>query len=150
MRRELEALAQAVDQHPDLAERLALLVSIDGIGRPTALAILLRLPEIGRLNREQAAALAGLAPYADDSGERVGVRHIAGGRQRLRKALYGAALAAAFRWNHQLKAIYGRLIVAGKPHKVALIACARKLLIYANAVITRAAPWTSTAAAQSP
>ena len=106
---------------------------------------------IGRLSREQAAALAGLAPYADDSGERVGVRHIAGGRERLRKALYGAALAAAFRWNRQLKIIYRRLTAAGKPHKVALIACARKLLVYANAVVARAAPWTSAGAApQSP
>ncbi len=99
------------------------------------------------MTREQAAALAGLAPYDDDSGERVGGRHIAGGRERLRKSLYGAALAAAFHWNDQLKLVYQRLIAAGKPHKVALIACARKLLIYANTVVERGTPWLSKRAA---
>ena len=99
------------------------------------------MPEIGRLTREQAAALAGLAPYDDDSGDRVGTRHIAGGRERLRKAIYTAAFAAAFHWNDQLKALYKRLTAAGKPHKAALIACARKLLIYANTVVQRGTPW---------
>ena len=72
-----------------------------GAGMPTAVAILVRMPEIGQLTREQAAALAGLAPYDDDSGEHVGVRHIDGGRERLRRALYTAALPASFRWNPQ-------------------------------------------------
>lgn len=147
LRGELKELAAAIRQHPDLAERLGLLASIDGIGLPTAVAILVRMPEIGRVTREQAAALAGLAPYDDDSGDRVGGRHIAGGRERLRKSLYGAALAAAFHWNDQLKALYKRLIAAGKPHKVALVACARKLLIYANTVVQRATPWLAKPAA---
>lgn len=141
VRSALKELVAAIRQHPDLAKRLGLLTSIDGIGLPTALAILVRMPEIGRVTREQAAALAGLAPYDDDSGERVGGRHIAGGRQRLRKSLYGAALAAAFHWNDPLKVLYKRLTAAGKPHKVALIACARKLLIYANTVVERGTPW---------
>ena len=68
------------------------------------------------MTREQAAALAGLAPYDDDSGEQVGTRHIEGGRQRLRRALYAAALAASFRWNKQLISLYQRLIAAGKGH----------------------------------
>jgi len=106
LRSELKALVAAIRQHADLAERLALLTSIDGIGLPTAVAILVRMPEIGRVTREEAAALAGLAPYDDDSGDRVGGRHIAGGRERLRKSLYSAALAAAFHWNDQLKALY--------------------------------------------
>jgi transposase len=147
LRSALKELVQTIRQHSDLAERLALLTSIDGIGLPTAVAILVRMPEIGRVTREEAAALAGLAPYDDDSGDRVGGRHIAGGRERLRKSLYSAALAAAFHWNDQLKALYRRLIAAGKPHKVALIACARKLLIYANTVVQRGAPWLSTHAA---
>jgi transposase len=147
LRSELKELVAAIRQHPDLAERLALLASIDGIGLPTAVAILVRMPEIGRVTREAAAALAGLAPYDDDSGDRVGARHIAGGRQRLRKSLYGAALAAAFHWNDQLKVLYKRLIAAGKPHKVALIACARKLLIYANTVVERGTPWLANPAA---
>ena len=146
-RRELHGLAQAIRQHPDLARRLELLASIAGIGLVTAVAILVRLPEIGRVSREEAAALAGLAPYDDDSGERVGTRHIDGGRQRLRKALYTAAFPAAFHWNDQLKTLYRRLTAAGKPHKVALIACARKLLIYANAVVQRGTPWRAKPAA---
>jgi transposase len=141
VRRALRQLVEAVRKHPDLAERLDLIASIAGLGVPTALAIVLRMPEIGRLDREQIAALAGLAPYDDDSGEREGLRHIAGGRARLRKSLYCAALAAAFRWNPQIQAIYRRLTAAGKPHKVALVACARKLLIYANTIVQRGTPW---------
>lgn len=101
----------------------------------------MRMPEIGRISREQAAALAGVAPYDDDSGEIVGVRHIEGGRKRLRGALYCAALPASFRWNPQLIAMYRRLIAVGKKHKRALIACARKLLIFANTVVARGMPW---------
>jgi transposase len=142
LRVELKALVAAIRRHRDLAARLDLIASVGGIGLKTAVAILVRMPEIGRVSREQAAALAGLAPYDDDSGDQVGARHIDGGRERLRKALYTAALPAAFRWNPQLNAIYRRLIAAGKPHKVALVACARKLLIYANTVVERGTPWT--------
>src|SRR6202047_3682660 len=118
---ELKALVASIRKHPDLAKRLALIHSVDGIGLPTAVAILVRMSEIGQITREQAAALAGLAPYDDDSGEQVGIRHIDGGRERLRRALYNAALPASFRWNPQLMALYGRLIAAGKEHKRALI-----------------------------
>lgn len=137
------ALAAAIRKHPDLARRLALINSVDGIGLPTAVAILVRLPEIGRITREQAVALAGLAPYDDDSGDQVGVRHIEGGRQRLRRALYTASLAASFRWNPQLIKLYQRLTAAGKEHKRALVACARKMLIFANTVVARGTPWCS-------
>jgi transposase len=140
---ELKALIAAIRQHRDLAERLALIASVDGVGLATAVAILIRMPEIGRVTREQAAALAGLAPYDDDSCTLIGKRHIKGGRERLRTSLYCAALPAAFRWNRQLIALYRRLIAAGKSHKVALIACARKLLIYVNTVVARATPWTA-------
>jgi len=143
LRTELEALIAAIRQHRDLSARLDLIASVGGIGPKTAVAILLRMPEIGRVSREQAAALAGLAPYDDDSADQVGIRHIDGGRERLRKSLYAAALAAAFHWNPQLNVIYRRLIAAGKPHKVALVACARKLLIYANTVVERGTPWTN-------
>jgi transposase len=139
---ELKAIVAAIRQHHDLARRLDLIASVGGIGLKTAVAILVRMPEIGRVSREHAAALAGLAPYDDDSADQVGVRHIEGGRERLRKSLYTAALAAAFHWNPQLIVIYRRLIAAGKPHKVALVACARKLLIYANTVVERGTPWT--------
>jgi len=137
----LKALVASIRQHPDLAKRLALINSVDGIGLPTAVAILVRLPEIGRITREQAVALAGLAPYDDDSGGQLGVRHIEGGRRRLRRALYTASLAASFRWNPQLIQLYQRLTAAGKEHKRALVACARKMLIFANAVVARGTPW---------
>jgi transposase len=145
LRAELQALAAAIRQHRDLAERLDLIESVDGVGLKTAVAILVRMPEIGRLTRGQAAALAGLAPYDDDSGERFGIRHIAGGRERLRGSLYSAALAAAFHWNPQLIAFYRRLTRAGHPHKYALVACARKLLIFVNTVVARGTPWVRTA-----
>jgi transposase len=138
---ELKALVAAIRQYPDLAERLELIYSVGGAGLPTAVAILVRMPEIGQLTREQAAALAGLAPYDDDSGDQVGARHIDGGRERLRRALYLAALPASFRWNPQLIALYQRLRAAGKEHKRALIACARKLLIFVNTVVARGTPW---------
>lgn len=139
---ELKQVVAAIRAHRDLAERLDLIASVDGVGLRTAVAILVRMPEIGRVTREQAAAIAGLAPYDDDSGLRQRPRHIKGGRRRLRQSLYAAALPAAFYWNPQLKALYRRLIAAGKPHKVALVACARKLLIYVNTVVERGRPWT--------
>jgi transposase len=140
-RAELKALVAAIRKHSDLAKRLALINSVDGIGLPTAVAILVRLPEIGTITREQATALAGLAPYDDDSGEQTGIRHIEGGRKRLRRALYTASLAASFRWNRQLIQLYQRLTGAGKEHKRALVACARKMLIFANTVVARGTPW---------
>jgi transposase len=94
LKRELAALVSAIRKHGDLAERLDLIESVDGVGLRTAVAILVRMPEIGRLTREQAAALAGFAPYDDDSGDRIGARHIAGGRKRLRRSLFKAALPA--------------------------------------------------------
>ncbi|WP_246175423.1 transposase [Bradyrhizobium paxllaeri] len=131
----------AIREHRDLAQRLDLIYSVGGAGMPTAVAVLIRMPEIGQLSREQAAALAGLAPYDDDSGEHSGARHVDGGRKRLRRALYTAALPASFRWNPQLIALYSRLRAAGKEHKQALIACARKLLIFINTVVARGTPW---------
>jgi transposase len=139
----LKQLVAAIRQHDDLARRLDLIASVDGVGLRTAVAILVRMPEIGRVSREEAAALAGLAPYDDDSGERHGERHIAGGRERLRKTLYNASLAAAYHWNPQLIAFKDRLLAAGKLHKVMRVACARKLLIYINTVVARGTPWVS-------
>lgn len=138
---EHKVLVASIRKHRDLARRLELINSVDGIGLPTAVAILVRLPEIGRITREQAVALAGLAPYDDDSGKHVGVRHIEGGRKRLRRAVYTASLAASFRWNPQLIQLYQRLRAAGKEHKQALVACARKMLIFANTVVARGTPW---------
>jgi transposase len=140
---ELHRLAAALRQFDDLCSRFGLVLSIPGIGERTAIAIVVRLPELGQVSREQVAALAGLAPFDDDSGTRRGQRHIAGGRSRLRRSLYAAALPAAFRWNPALKALYVRLTARGKCHKQALVACARKLLVYANTVVQRGSPWIS-------
>ena len=138
---ELARLVQALRRHDDLGRRLDLVRSVPGIGERTAIAIVIRMPEIGQVSREEAAALAGLAPFDHDSGKHKGQRRIAGGRGRLRRSLFAAALPAAFRWNKALIALYTRLIARGKAHNAALIACARKLLIYANTVVARGTPW---------
>ena len=138
---EIALLEEAIRRHRDLAERLDLIASVDGIGLKTAVIILVRIPEIGRLSREQVAALVGLAPYDDDSGSRHGPRKICGGRKRVRWGVYAAALPASLLHNPQLMAMYQRLRAAGKEHKVALVACARKLVIFANTVVARGTPW---------
>lgn len=138
---EIKALVTTLAEHTDLARRLTLIQSVDGIGERTALALLIRMPELGSITREQAASLAGLAPFDHDSGKIRRSRHIFGGRDRLRKSLYAAALPAAFQWNSAIIALYKRLTQAGKPHKLAMIAAARKLLIFANTVVARDTPW---------
>ena len=146
-RSELKRLRAAIESEDGLGQKLTLIESVPGIAERTAIALLVRMPEIGTLSREKAAALAGLAPYDDESGNHTGVRHIAGGRARLRRSLFAAALPAAFRWNPNLVAFYQRLTGAGKSHKRALVACARKLLIYANTVVARGTPWLQPQAA---
>jgi transposase len=143
---QIRNIAKRLHAHDDLARRFELVLSIPGIGERTALALLIRMPELGRITREEAAALAGLAPFDHDSGKYKGQRHIAGGRGRLRRSLFAAALPAAFRWNKALIEFYARLIAKGKAHNAALIACARKLLIYANTVVQRGTPWIENAA----
>jgi transposase len=143
---QIRDIAKRLRCHDDLARRLKLVLSIPGIGERTALALIIRMPELGQISREEAAALAGLAPFDNDSGFHKGQRHIAGGRGRLRRSLFAAALPAAFRWNKALIDLYARLIAKGKAHNLALIACARKLLIYANTVVQRGTPWTQNAA----
>jgi len=138
---QIRLIERQLRAHPDLGRRLDLVLSVPGIGKRTALALIIRMPELGQVSREEAAALAGLAPFDDDSGKHKGQRHIAGGRGRLRRSLYAAALPAAFRWNKGLVELYARLIARGKAHNAILIACARKLLIYANTVVQRGTPW---------
>ena len=139
---ELRRIETALEKHADLSKRYRLVLSIPCIGERTALAIVIRMPELGQISREQAAALAGLAPFDNDSGQHKGERHIAGGRARLRRSLYMAAFAGAFHWNKALQALYQRLLAKGKPVKLALVACARKLIIFANTVVQRGTPWT--------
>jgi transposase len=138
---ELRRLKNELRQHADLAEKLDLLISIQGIGERTALTLVVALPELGTLSREQIVALVGLAPYDHDSGDSHGERHIAGGRARVRKALYGAAVPASTQWNPALIEFKQRLTAKGKTAKQAFVACARKLLIYANTVLARGQKW---------
>jgi transposase len=126
--RELRAQVSTLD------ERAQKLETITGVGTTTALGVLAELPELGTLNRRQAAALAGLAPHPRDSGQWQGRRSIGGGRAPVRRALYMAALVAA-RSNRQLKAFYQRLRLAGKPAKVALTAVMRKLIVLMNHIL---------------
>jgi transposase len=143
---ELKRLVAALRVHADLARRFDLVLTIPGIGERTTLALIIRMPELGQLSREEAAALAGLAPFVHQSGKHVGETHIGGGRARLRRSLYAAALPASFRWNPALIELYKRLTKRGKTHKSALVACARKLLVFANTVVHRGTPWQDTAA----
>jgi transposase len=140
-RDESRLLLKAVRAHADLARKLALLLSIQGIGEPTALALLVRMPELGTLSREEAACLLGVAPFVQESGRYKGQRRTGGGRARARTSLFAAAQAAARQWNPALIALYDRLVKAGKPHNVAIIACVRKMIIYANTVLARNQPW---------
>ena len=128
----VEALIEALlkTQAP-LADQVQRLDDIMGVGRITAVMVLATMPELGQLNRRQAAALAGLCPYNRDSGQWAGKRCISGGRAEVRRALYMAALSAS-RSNHRLKPFYDRLIAAGKPAKVALTAVMRKLIVLMN------------------
>ena len=144
---ELLRLQAELSKHEDLARRFDLVESVASIGVRTALSIVIRMPELGQVSREQIAALAGLAPFVHQSGKRKGETHIGGGRERVRRAVYAASLAGAFHWNPQLQAIYQRLTGRGKTHKQALVACARKLLIFANTVVARGTPWEAKPAA---
>ena len=126
-----------------LARRYEILVSIKGIGPVTAVAILANFPEIGTCNAKQSAMLAGLAPIANDSGDRAGTRSIKGGRAGLRTGIYMAAVSAASS-NPGLRAFYDRLVAAGKLPKVALTAVMRKLIVLANTLIREDRLWTPT------
>ena len=117
-----------------LDARTQQLTAITGVGTLTALSVLAELPELGTLNRRQAAALAGLAPHPRESGQWQGRRSIGGGRAPVRRALYMAALVAAHS-NRQLKAFYQRLRAAGKPAKIALTAVMRKLIVLMNHIL---------------
>jgi len=141
---EIRRLRAQIFEHEDLKARYNLVLSIPAIGIRTALSLIVRMPELGLVSREEAASLAGVAPFVHQSGKYQGQTHIGGGRKRLRRSLYMAAFTGAFNWNPELQALYKRLTARGKDHKCATIACARKLLIYANTVLARGTPWEKT------
>lgn len=133
-------IAVAIAREPELEHDRRLLASAPGVGPVTAATLLALMPELGRRSPKQLAALAGLAPFNNDSGARRGQRSIRGGRKRVRDALYVAAFIAA-RHAPRFKAFFKTLIDAGKPRKVAIIALARKLLTVLNAILRDRQPF---------
>jgi transposase len=122
--------------------KITLLQSVPGVGPITALTLVAALPELGRLSRREIAALVGVAPLNRDSGTLRGKRLIWGGRAPVRAALYMAAFAGV-RWNPVLREFYRRLRTAGKPFKVAVTACMRKLLVILNTMMRHQQPWNA-------
>lgn len=133
-------LMKMVIANSALKTRFDLLVSTPGVGTVVALTLLSDLPELGRLNRQQIAALVGVAPLNRDSGRLRGSRSTWGGRAGVRRTLYMAAVVAA-RYNPVIRRLYQRLKSAGKPAKVALVACMRKLLVILNAMLRSGTHW---------
>lgn len=131
-------LAQHIKRHH--ADLAALLQSASGVGPATTATLIADLPELGTLDRHQIAALVGVAPFNRDSGKMRGKRMICGGRAQVRRALYMAALVAT-RFNPVIARFYQRLLATGKPKKVALVACMRKLLTILNAMVRAGKPW---------
>lgn len=127
---------------PDLARRFDLVRSLPGVGPIVALGLIIRMPELGAMNRGQPAALIGVAPYDRDSGAHKGQRFIAGGRRRPRRLLYIAALAAK-RCDPGFKAFAEHLAANGKEPKKAIVAIMRKLIEAANLILKRNQPWTT-------
>jgi len=146
LERELKTLDSDLDQmirkSPLWREHDDLLQSVPGIGKQTSRILLGILPELGAASAAEIARLAGLAPMNRDSGKMRGKRWIGGGRPRVRAALYMATLAAT-RFNPTVKSWYKRLLAAGKPKKVALVACMRKLLVVLNAMVKTKTRWQS-------
>jgi transposase len=144
LRRRLKELDRELDdqirQSPLWRDRDRLYQSVPGIGPAVSRAIMAQLPEIGNLPGKKAAALVGVAPYNRDSGRFRGKRMIRGGRSYLRRMLYMAAVVAS-RFNPVIRTFYQRLLAAGKPKKLALTACMRKLVLILNAMVKHHQPW---------
>lgn len=133
-------IAAAIRASPVWQAREDLLRSVPGIGPQTARALIAHLPELGQLSHRALAALVGVAPFACDSGRQRGIRTIRGGRAAVRAPLYMATLTAT-RYNPVIATFYQRLVAAGKPKKVALIAAMHKLLTLLNSIMRHSRPW---------
>jgi len=144
------AIAVKLAATPGFAARADIIQSIPGLAAQTVAGLIAWLPELGHIGNKEAAALLGAAPYDDDSGKHKGERHIKGGRQEIRNLLYMATLGAATRHNPILKAYYQRLRAKGKPAKVVLIACMRKLIVILNTMLARGEKWDPARCQASP
>jgi transposase len=135
-------LQELIDLLPDWKAQVERLDTIPGVGLIVAMTVVTDMPELGQLNRQKIAALAGLAPFNRDSGKKRGKRRIFGGRKGVRRVLYMACLSA-IRCNPVIQALYQRLIKSGKLFKVAITACMRKMLCIMNAMACNKACWTA-------
>jgi transposase len=135
-----ERLKMLIDKDPEWNRRAELLNTVPGVGPVLISSLIAELPELGTINRKQIASLVGVAPFNNDSGKSRGRRHIWGGRAHLRALLY-MAIIAGLRFNPTIRAFYQHLRQAGKPAKVALVACMRKLLTQLNAMAKASQTW---------
>jgi transposase len=135
--KKLDRLIEAIPQWRDQRD---LLMSAKGVGKVVAYTLLSELPELGRLNRKQIASLVGVAPMNRDSGSYRGKRHVSGGRSKVRTVLY-MSMWSAIQHDPKIKATYARLLAAGKPKKVALVACMRKQLTVLNTMMKNGTHW---------
>lgn len=142
-------LQRRIDQNVTLRRKFKIMCSAKGVGPATSFSLLSDLPELGKVNRKEIAALVGVAPFNRDSGRWRGKRTTWGGRASVRSALYMAALSAS-RHNPVIRAFYERLLEAGKCKKVALTACMRKLVVILNAMIKNGTMWDPNYAASGP
>lgn len=135
-----QKLDKLVDAIPQWREQRDLLMSVKGVGRVVAYTLLSELPELGKLNRKEIAALVGVAPMNRDSGSYRGKRRVSGGRSKVRTVLY-MSMWSSIQHDPKIKATYERLVAAGKPKKVALVACMRKQLTILNTMMKNGTHW---------
>jgi len=144
IQKEVERIDQQIDKLveaiPQWRSQRDLMMSAKGVGKVVAYTLMSELPELGKLNRKEIAALVGVAPINRDSGSFRGKRRIYGGRRKVRTVLYVSMLSAT-QYDPKIKAMYQRLLATGKPKKVALIACVRKQLTILNAMMKNGTPW---------
>lgn len=134
-------LRELIAADEELSAKAKLLQSVKGVGEVTSTVLIVGLPELGRLDRREIAKLVGVGPLSDDSGKRNGKRSCWGGRKDVRTAMYMPTLSAV-KYNPVIKPFYDSLVARGKPHKVAMVACLRKLLTILNAMLRNHKPWT--------
>lgn len=135
-----QQLDQLIAEIPQWQERVNQLTSNKGVGKVLAYTLLSELPELGRLNRKQIAALVGIAPMNRDSGRHKGKRYIRGGRHKVRTVLF-VSMMSAIQCHPKIKPVYERLVAAGKPKKVAIVACMRKQLTILNTMVKNGTYW---------
>lgn len=135
-----QQLDKLIAEIPQWQERVDQLISAKGVGKVLAYTLLSELPELGRLNRKQIAALVGVAPMNRDSGRHLGKRYIRGGRHKVRTVLF-VSMMSAIQCHPKLKPMYQRMVAAGKPKKVAMVACMRKQLTTLNTMVKNGTMW---------